>query len=81
LALTLTGASYSTESTVDKAIASAELITRMSTTRATLYDLFSMQIRAKGHVIVEDRSKADFSFAEDGDVSPYDIANICSNYL
>ena len=81
LSLTLQGYCQSTETTADKAIATAELVSRMSTTRSSLMDLFLAQVQARNGEIVFEKEDADFVIAEDGDLSPYDVAKIMSDYI
>jgi stress response protein SCP2 len=81
LAVTLNGSCYSTESTVDKTIATAELITRMKDTRVSLFDVFAHNVLARDGKLVNERELANFVIAEDGDVSPYDIAKIMSEWI
>jgi stress response protein SCP2 len=81
MALTLSQFCSSVENTMDATIATADLITRMSSTRANLYDLFTTNISAQGLKLVDNREEADYIIDEDGDLSPYDIAKITSIWL
>jgi len=81
LALVMNRYCQSTETTLDKGIATAELVSRMSTTRSSLMDLFLMQVQARKGEIVFEREEADFVIAEDGDLSPYDVAKIMSDFI
>jgi hypothetical protein len=59
------------------------LITRMSASRATLYEMFTANVLAREGTVVLNREEAEveFTIAEDGDVSPFDIAKITSEWL
>jgi stress response protein SCP2 len=81
MALTLQGYCQSTESTADKAVATAELISRMSVTKASLMDMFLMHLQARNGEIVVDREEADFVISETGDLSPFDVARIMSEWV
>jgi len=79
--MSLNGNCRAVENTMDKTIATAELISRKSVTSATLYDVFKATVEARNGIIVQNREDADFVFAEDGDINPYDIANVTSEWL
>lgn len=81
LSVVINGMGHSTETTMDKNIATAELITRMSSTRSSLYDLFMIHMIARNGTLVDIKEEADFVIAEDGDLSPYDIAKVTSEWL
>lgn len=81
MALTLRGSATSVHNTCDKAIATADLASRMSATRASLMDVFTTHILARNGELVENREDATFVIAEDGDMNPYDIAKFCSDWL
>jgi stress response protein SCP2 len=81
LAMTLDGYCHSTETTTQKGIATAELATRMAYTKVSLYDLFFMHVLAREGKLVVNREDSDFAICEDGDLSPYDIAKICAEWL
>lgn len=72
---------HSTHTTMDKSIANADLASRMSFVRADLSDLFVTHVVARGGELVTNREDADFVIAEDGDVSPYDVAAIMSEWV
>jgi stress response protein SCP2 len=81
LSITLSGGCQSTERTMDKSTATAELVSRMSATKASLYDLFLLHTVARDGELVINREDANFVIAEDGDLSPYDIAKVTSEWL
>ena len=81
LAVSLQGYCQSTETTMNKSVATAELVSRMSASRPTLNDLFSLNVSARNATIVEERSEANYVIAEDGDVSPFDVAKIMSEFI
>jgi hypothetical protein len=81
LAITLNGWGGNVHNTVDGAIATADLTSRMSATRASLQDLFTTSVVARGGEIVDNREDAAMVIAEDGDISPFDLTNITANWL
>jgi len=81
LAVTINGGGRSVHNTVIKSIATADLVTRMAATRATLYELFVSNIIARKGEIVSKREDANYVIAEDGDLSPYDVATIMADWM
>ena len=81
LAIALNGYCQTVEGTMDKSIATAELATRMSTIKSSLFDVFFSHVNARGGLLVDNKEDADFVIAEDGDVSPYDIAKIMAEWV
>ena len=58
-----------------------EMSASMANMKTTLGDVFRLHAEARGDEIVDNRGDADYVFAWDGDVTPYDISLINSEFL
>lgn len=81
MAMQLGGGYRCVANSLDKATATADMISRMSKTRASLEDLFYTVCEGTGSTLVSDREDADYVIAEDGDLSPFDVAKIMSEWV
>lgn len=77
----LSGGGHRVENTMDIGTATADLASRMSYTRASLMDVFFTHMIAQGADVTVNREEADFVIAEDGDLSPFDVATIMAEWV
>jgi stress response protein SCP2 len=81
LATTIDGSGFRVENTLPITVATAAKATQMANTSASLYDIFVSNIIAQGADIVYRRSDADYVIAEDGDLSPFDLDRIMTDWV
>lgn len=58
-----------------------EMSVNMSKMKTTLWEVFNLHANARAEEIVSDREDADIVFDWDGDVTPYDVSRLNSEFL
>jgi hypothetical protein len=81
MGMQLGGGYRSVANSLDKATATADLISRMSSTKVSLMELFKLHIIARNGELTLDKDDADIVISEDGDINPFDIAQIASEFM